>query len=303
MNKKETYDGLTYANKGLALLNNPPLFHKNKNLNPKDFLSADVSLYYLGWYKANVAFLYNAVEQYTMALNEGIKEMEFLFSDISNPHLNLHTTKIISDIEYTHAFLRKGKLLYAQKKLSDTIKKCKMLRKKALLSRALVYEMEVLVKLFNFDIVYANYKYLASIPCEEREANNYANLLFISCHYHAAVTKYKQEDCELSLKHFSEFFTHMNDFCKGFLDKPVYDKLISENTFEIIKDKLQIQKCLGNSLKIFTAIYGKNNSFVKDYVAENCKNRSWIYEKLKILGYYLEYYWDCCKEFCGMEII
>lgn len=106
-----------------------------------------------------------------------------------------------------------------------------------------------------------------------------------------------------SLKNFSAFFRNMNNFCRGFLDKSVYEQLISENVFEIIKDSKDIQKCLDNSLKIFTAIYGENHSFVRDYVAENCKNRSWIYEYIKIAGYYLRYYFDCFKEFIGLEIL
>lgn len=106
-----------------------------------------------------------------------------------------------------------------------------------------------------------------------------------------------------SLKYFSDLFRYMNSFCRGFLDKSVYERLVSENAFEIIKDSKDIQKCLDNSLKIFTAIYGENHSFVRDYVAENCKNRSRIYEYIKIAGYYLQYYFDCFKEFIGLEIL
>ena len=124
--------------------------------------------------------------------------------------------------------------------------------------------------------------------------HNYAKLLFGTNIYHMAIIKYKQKDHTLALKYFFDFFTRMNEFCKGFLDKPVYEKLVTENAFENTND---VQKCLDNSLKIFTAIYGENHSFVKSYVAENCKNRSWLYEKAKIAEYYLQYYWDCCTDF------
>ena len=120
-------------------------------------------------------------------------------------------------------------------------------------------------------------------------------------YYNMSIIKYKQKEYELSLKHFAEFFKHMKEFCKGFLDEPIYNNLEKENVFEIIKETKDIQKCLDNSLKIFTAIYGKDHSFVKDYVAENCKNRSWLYEHIKIAGYYLQYYWDCFMKFLGFD--
>ena len=147
--------------------------------------------------------------------------------------------------------------------------------------------IEVLVRFSELDEAYELCKYgLSFKKCN----NNGFRLLYNICHYHAAVIKHKQNNYKLSLKHFSDFFESMNNFCKGFLEKSAYDKLISENAFEIIKDESRIRKYLQNSLKIFATIHGENHSFVKNYVTENCKDYSWIEQKLIIIGHYMKYY-------------
>ncbi|MDR1208660.1 MAG: LuxR C-terminal-related transcriptional regulator [Holosporales bacterium] len=94
--------------------------------------------------------------------------------------------------------------------------------------------------------------------------------------YHAAVFKFRQGNQAASIKHFATFFQNMNEFCRNFFEKEKYDELNKANAFEIIKDPTKIGTCFENALKIFTAIYGADHGFVKNFVAQKGKANSWF---------------------------
>ena len=201
--------------------------------------------------------------------------------------INLIFRKAILGIEYGLTLLRLNKILRARVILDKSIKTILCIdEKSADLFYNFVYVAESKIRLHNFAEAYKDC--VSALQFYDKSNHNYKNLINGYRIYHMSIIKYKQKDYELSLKHFSDFFAHMNVFCKGFLDKSVYEKLLKDGVFKIIKDHKDIQKCLDNSLKIFIAIYGENHSFVKDYVAENCKNHSWICEKMKIIWYYFQ---------------
>ncbi len=121
-----------------------------------------------------------------------------------------------------------------------------------------------MVRLNRLNEAYSDFQY--AIKQKGNSSDNYTKLLVCICFYHAFIIKYKQEDYKLAFEHFAAFIGSIREFCKGFLEKNDYEKLLNENAFEIITDELQIKTCLKNSLKIFSFIYGKEHPFVKDYI-------------------------------------
>ena len=129
-----------------------------------------------------------------------------------------------------------------------------------------MHEAECLVRLDRLDE--------ALVACEgmfatkDRERNNYANLFFNTCYYHAAIIKYRQKDFEAAKKYFRKFFESMKAFCKEIASKEEYDKLEQENAFNT---KASMEEFFKNSLKVFEVIYWKDYEFTKYYVEDNLK--------------------------------
>jgi hypothetical protein len=104
---------------------------------------------------------------------------------------------------------------------------------------------------------------------KNRERNNYCDLFFNTCYYHAAVIKYRQNDIKSAADYFAKFFTSMKVLCNNILSSGKYDELIRQNAFQENPSDLKI--CFENALHVFEAIYWKNYEFTKYYVEENLK--------------------------------
>jgi hypothetical protein len=58
-------------------------------------------------------------------------------------------------------------------------------------------------------------------------------------------------------------------FCKKFLSKQKYEKLLSENAFEVVTDKNMLKKCFKNALVIYSVVCLSGSEFITDYVQKN----------------------------------
>lgn len=128
--------------------------------------------------------------------------------------------------------------------------------------------IEVKIRLAKLSTAYKYYQHTIDFLKKTNIQNISSKLSILTLYYHAALIKYLQKDIVLSLQHFANFFNTTREFCQNFLKKEQYDELIQNNVFEIIDDPQQITRCLDHSLLIFTAIYGPNHPFVKDYIAK-----------------------------------
>ena len=128
-----------------------------------------------------------------------------------------------------------------------------------------MHEAEALIRLNRLDEAFYVCKLV--FAAENRERNNYSDLFFNTCYYHAAIIKLHQKDFDSARKYFREFFRTMSILCKNILEKEKYQQLLKNNVFdEHVSD---IKKCLQNSLQIFEAIYWKDYEFTKYYVEKN----------------------------------
>jgi len=288
INKKEANKGIYFGDKVYSLMRNKI---RNLEISSTDFSDLLCSMrdtieIYLQLQmnkeaNKNLKIMKNLIKE-TYSSN-AYRQLKAKYYDSHKGYFLLNIGRIL----LAKKFFKKSYKYFKQANLIPNIKFCKTYYTQTLLMFEELQNAEIICK-----------EILKDKSIDNR---NLSKLMHCMNLYHMSIIKYKQKEYELSLKHFVEFFKHIKEFCKRFLDEPIYNSLEKENAFEIIKETKDIQKCLDNSLKIFTAIYGKDHSFVKDYVAENSKNRSWLYEHIKITGYYLQYYWDCFMKFLGFE--
>jgi hypothetical protein len=139
---------------------------------------------------------------------------------------------------------------------------------KAYLLRLKMHEAESLIRLNRLDEAWDACESMFS--AKNRERNNYCDLFFNTCYYHAAIIKHRQNDMESAADYFSNFFASMKSLCKNTLSREKYDELIKADAFQEKNSDLKI--CFQNAQRIFEAIYWKNYEFIKYYVEKNLKN-------------------------------
>jgi hypothetical protein len=61
----------------------------------------------------------------------------------------------------------------------------------------------------------------------------------------------------------------MREFCKDFMDKENFEKMVNEKKFETNLSELEIKKYYENALKIFSAVCKKGSGFITDYIEQN----------------------------------
>ena len=135
-----------------------------------------------------------------------------------------------------------------------------------------VLRAEARIRSGKFQESYEDSMHVLNLPGIEK--NNLHDLRHWTAYYHAAVAQYKLDNYNKALEHFKDFIIHMDSFCKNFLDAKQYNVLVEEGAFIVQiqnqnSEKQNIQTYLDQSLKIFTAIYGVDHSFVKDYINAN----------------------------------
>ena len=216
-------------------------------------------------HKIKLAGIHNALAHYQKAL-EIAQETENLLKESGFDNSDTFYVQGLIARERGLAHLRLNKVAEAYDYFEKARKILTKLMKGDYLFKIKMHEAECLVRLDRLDEAF--------VVCEDmfatkdRERNNYANLFFNTCYYHAAIIKYRQKDFEAAKKYFQKFFESMKVFCREIASEDEYDKLEQENAFDI---NASMEKFFKNSLKVFEVIYWKDYEFTKYYVEDNLK--------------------------------
>lgn len=214
--------------------------------------------------KSKLAGIYNALGKYHIALDTA-KKAEDIINKIKSTDSNIFYARGIiarerglahlrlNNINEAYHYFIQAKEIFLKASIGEYLFRLKM------------HEAESLIMLNRLEEAYKACEEMFS--SKDRERNNYCDLFYNTCYYHAAVIKYRIGDLNASQKYFVEFFQSMRILCKNILSKDKYDELIKQNAFD--EKFSDIKSGFENSLKIFEAIYWKDYEFIKHYVANN----------------------------------
>jgi tetratricopeptide (TPR) repeat protein len=212
---------------------------------------------------SRLAGIYNALGKYDLAL-ETASDAEKIVKESPTDSNIIYANGIIAR-ERGLAHLRLNKLQEAYDYFMEAKRIFSRASIGAYLFRLKMHEAESLIRLNRLEEAWAACESMFST--KDRERNNYCDLFFNTCYYHAAVIKYRQKNVGAAKEYFAKFFASMLVLCKNILPKEKFDKLVRQNAFE--ENPRDIKTCFENSLKVFEAIYWKDYEFTKYYVEEN----------------------------------
>ena len=216
---------------------------------------------------ARLAGIYNALSEYNMAIKLTNESTKILASVPSgNRDIISHPSGII-ERERGLAALRLNKINEAYDHFSKAKKFFQKAHSVSYLFKLKNHEIETLIRLHHFDT--------AKKICEEvfslrnRERNNYSDLFFNTCYFHAAIINLHKHNEAAAMECFHEFFRLMQQLCKQILSTENYAQLIQQKVFE----GDNVSQCLVNSLIIFEQIYWKDYEFTKYYIEPFVKHQ------------------------------
>jgi tetratricopeptide (TPR) repeat protein len=217
-------------------------------------------------HKGRLAGIYNALGKYDLALKTAQESEDIIRKSPMTDSDIIYAQGIIAR-ERGLAHLRLNKVAEAY----DYFMEAKRIFSKAsvgeYLFRLKMHEAESLIRLNRLDEAFRACE--AMFFTKDRERNNYCDLFFNTCYYHAAVIKYRQNDVNSAREYFAKFFVSMRALCKSILSREKFNELLQQNAFQ--ENPSEMKTCFQNSLKVFEAIYWKDYEFTKYYVAENLK--------------------------------
>lgn len=223
-------------------------------------------------YKSKLAGIYNALGKYHIALDTA-QEAENIINGVKTTDSNIFYARGIVARERGLAHLRLNKVNEAYNYFIEAKEIFLKASVGEYLFRLKMHEAESLIRLDKLEEAHKACKEMFTI--KDRERNNYCDLFYNTCFYHAAVIKYRKNELNEAKDYFTQFFQSMRSLCKNILTPAKYNVLLQSNAFE--KRPSSMEKCFENSLKIFEAIYWKDYEFTKYYVAGNinlAKNQS-----------------------------
>lgn len=219
----------------------------------------------LAIHKIKLAAIYNALGKYDLALKLA-DETEKFINDSKLDNSDIYYVRGIiarerglsnvrlNNIEEAYKYFLEANGIFSKSMTSDYLFKIKM------------HEAECLVRLNRLDEAFAACEDMFST--KERERNNYSDLFFNTCYYHAAIIKYRQNDFESAKKYFKKFFESMRIFCREIAPEEDCRDLEQEGAFST---NASMEDFFRNSLKVFELIYWKDYEFTKYYIEENLK--------------------------------
>lgn len=219
----------------------------------------------LAIHKIKLAAIYNALGKYDIALKLA-DETEKFINDSKLDNSDIYYVRGIiarerglsnvrlNNIEEAYKYFLEAKGIFSKSMTSDYLFKIKM------------HEAECLVRLNRLDEAFAACEDMFST--KERERNNYSDLFFNTCYYHAAIIKYRQNDFESAKKYFKKFFESMRIFCREIAPEKDCRDLEQDGAFST---NASMEDFFRNSLKVFELIYWKDYEFKKYYIEENLK--------------------------------
>jgi tetratricopeptide (TPR) repeat protein len=259
INKEEMNDAIDLMKRGIGVL-------EEKRSAKLSFMEKTALVHELADLKINLSGLENAVMRHEAALKlaeETEEELKKLPDEDNASYCALG--KVYAEKGW--AYLRMNKLKKAREMFFQARKICDKAQVNEYVWRTRMQQTETLVRLGELDEAYENCVYMFNL--KDRERNIGGDLFYNTSYYHAAVVKRRLGDAAESLKYFNKFFRLMKDFCKEFLEKKDYERLMNENVFEAAADESEIKKCFENALKIFLAVCKKGSGFISDYVEKN----------------------------------
>jgi len=270
INRKEAYEAEKYTLKSLEILNASELF-SNKTKSAKRKISCQVA-------KARMMLgrVYDHLGKHDKAMTEGFQEAEYIMENsLDNCSHNLLRAKIF--LGKGKIYLRNNQLAAAEKELTKSVNISTSLVGESYTLITRIYRAETRIRLGKLIEAYEDCCFV--FKTGQKVRNNYHDLSHLTCFYHAAFIKYKQGDLEKSLDHFADFFKGIKPFCHSFLDEKEYQDLEAKDVFtDIVDDKAQLKEQvmqqLQHSAAIFTAIYGPDHPFVRDYVLKNIPDKT-----------------------------
>lgn len=214
--------------------------------------------------KAKLAGIYNALALYQQALDLA-QETEDMINKSGYDNADTLYVKGIIARERGLSNLRLNKVSRAYKYFEEAKAIFTKLMKGDYLFKLKCHEAECLIRLNRLDE--------AIRVCEnvfnekDRERNNYSDLFYDTCLYHAAVAEYRKKNFDASRKYFKDFFRNVKVLCREILTEQTYCDLEKQKAFN--ENSKDMREYFENSLKVFEAIYWKDYELTKYYVEKN----------------------------------
>lgn len=254
INRKDAQTALGLMQKAIAIIS---LIDVGNDSAMKLQISAKLAVY-----QSRLSGIYNALGKYDFSLKMA-DEAQKIINEIGTENTNIFYAQGVIARERGLANLRLNNISEAY----DYFMQAKEILTKSsvneYLFRLKMHEAECLVRLNRLDEAFRACAEIFSI--KDRERNNYCDLFYNTCFYHAAVICFKKGDKLAAQKYFRKFFENMETLCKNILEARQYNELCRLSAFKCD----DISECFINSLKIFEAIYWNDYEFIKYYVRTN----------------------------------
>ncbi len=260
-------EGAQYIHKALKNLGGDKIYYQQSQ-KPKNILNCSVVRD-----KVHLGRTYCRLGKYTEANDFCFKDAQFII-DNGLDDCSHNLSKFFIKISVGEIHLRFNQLNEAKSKLLESIQMLKTVMdgNDSSTVEPRVFLTETRIRLGELNEAYNDCLFLFNI--KRKTQTNYSTLAYLTSHYHAAVIKQKQKDFKKSWSHFKDFFERVKPLCKVILSDQKYQILNEQKAFDLplyqeATGNEVVQQCLQQSSAIFSAIYGAEHPFVKDYVLMN----------------------------------
>ena len=259
--KKELEDVLNYTLETLKILGVSHFFYKTN----EEYIDNGASKNCIAALRRIMVRIYNRLEKYDDA-TENYKEASYFYAKRREKRNRIPIKRETAlEIEHANTLLRINKISEAENKLEQAIKVKIEHNYNNGLFQAFIYKAEADFRLGRLNEAYNDC--LNALKYKEKSEANSMHLLSMRLYYTMAIAKYKIGDSKKAVEYFKAFIALAKIWFSNYSDNnnSGYEKVLDEKIFSTSTDT-QAEDYLGICLKIFTEIYGKEHSFVKNFV-------------------------------------
>ena len=259
--KKELEDVLNYTLETLKILGVSHFFYKTS----EEYADKGASKNCIAALRRIMVRIYNRLEKYDDAI-ENYKEASYFYAKRREKGNRIPIKRETAlEIEHANTLLRINRVSEARNKLEQAIKAKVEHSYNHGLFQAFIYKAEADFRLGKLGEAYDDC--LNALKYKEKSESNFMHLLNMRLHYIMAITKYKLGDSRKAIEYFKTFVALAKIWFSNYSDNNSgYEKILDEKIFSGSTDT-KIEDYFRGSLKIFTEIYGKKHSFVKNFVS------------------------------------